>query len=130
MRYDEVIAEIITRADEAFIGVSEPRARQHFRGAVASLIQEGLFLDEDLLRMKSEAVVTITVTPIDITTIDTRGILKIIDLIIPPHSTTEVVLSRADIDEVKRWSYNNQLRPNWNTVKWYPVGVPSALVSN
>ncbi|MDY0174479.1 MAG: hypothetical protein RBR62_04730 [Bacteroidales bacterium] len=122
MKYSEVITEIVQRTDEAFIDVSEERARIYFREAVANLIRQGSFVEGDLLIMSFIKAQAVSGNILLLSDISDKGILLIQNIFPDPEGSDDLIISRASFDEVARWSSSPNLRPSEKTVKWYQVG--------
>lgn len=125
MLYSEVIAEILNRTDESYVGVSEDRAKQHFKGAVSFLLQKNDFLEEDVLSLITLEDYTFNGTEnglIQISDITSEDILLIRDAFIDPEDPNGYILSKMAMDEVTRLSYSESRMPQGKDLRYYQYG--------
>ncbi len=136
MKYSEVISEVLKRAGQEYVETGEDRARQLFRGAVADLILKGEYRESDLLGLIEEETVTFAADftgSKDIT--DFGDVLAVTEIYPDPTGDLMLLVSRAKLDEVKRWAYSSSLKPSGSSVKYYEVGknikfVPAASLQS
>ena len=104
MKYSVVISEILTRSGENNSVTGEARAREHFRGAVATLILSGKFSEEDLLSLHK--VIVVSTGSFSSGSYDLSGakVLKLIDIFIDPVDPSKYSINEIDKKELMRYA--------------------------
>lgn len=127
MTNEQVIDEILQRADEAYNETGKERARKYFRAAVAEMALSDNFKNEDMLKLIEFAEYDVLGSEHGVIEIDdipvTSGarIMRVKDAFMQPESE-DVILSRIGMDEVRRMSYSKERRPSDGNIFFWQTG--------
>ena len=107
MTYEQVIEQILQSTDEAFIGVGEAQARYHFTAALGAMLQSGDYKQEEILKLLLWQEYTFTGSEagiVDLPTICSSAIIKLLNVIPDFDSTAAISLVREDAESISKYA--------------------------
>lgn len=126
MKHSEVIDEILVRCDEAYIPTARARAKRFFHSSLAGILVSGEYSEDDIIKLKGCINHTVADNNVDFEDISASPtILRVLDVYATPDmndDTPGIMVLRASLDEIRRYSHNPSLRPAGSVVKWDQVG--------